>query len=186
MPPTTPTTPTPPTTPPAAPKPRAIDRARKAFHGVGRQRVLIPEWASEEGEPLAVYFTPLSQADLEALTVQAPKSPYEEHCYLLIAKLRDEQGQPLFDFRDKHSLMTEVESSIILRLKNLIWSTSSIATVDEAKQVLGDDKSLEFRLMLADRLNKSIDEVNQWPLTHLVLWSAYCSMNPQKPGVPTL
>jgi hypothetical protein len=177
---------------PAAPpatnghRPRAIDRARKAFHGVGRQRHEVPEWPDEAGQPLEVFFTPLSQADLEALSVQSPKTVYEEHVYLLITKLRDDQGQPLFDYRDKQALMTEVESSVILRLKNAIWATSSIQTVDEAKAILGQDTALEFRMLLADRLNKSIEEVNSWPLTHLVLWAAYCSLHPHKPGVPAL
>ncbi len=166
--------------------PRAIDRARKAYHGIGRQRLEIPEWPDDEGRPLEVFFEPLSQADLEHLTVQNPKTVYEEHVYLLIKKLRDDQGQPLFDYRDKMALMGEVEAGIILRLKNAIWNSSSIQTVDEAKQILGEDQALEFRLMLADRLNRSLDEVNAWPLTHLVLWAAYCTLHPAKAGVPSL
>jgi hypothetical protein len=167
-------------------RPRAIDRARRAFHGVGRKRVEIAEWPDEDGRPFEAFFEPLTQADLEYLTLQQCKSPYEEHCYLLMRKLRDDQNLPVFDARDKITLMNEVEASVILRLKTEIWATSSIATVDEAKTVLGADGALEFRMMLADRLNKSIDEVNQWPLTHLVLWAAYCSIHPQKPGVPAL
>ena len=168
------------------PPPRAIDRARKAYHGVGRQRLEVQEWPDDEGRPLEVFFEPLSQADLEHLTAQNPKSVYEEHVYLVINKLRDDQGQPLFDYRDKIALMHEVEAGIILRLKNAIWNSSSISTVDEAKQVLGQDSALEFRMMLADRLNVSLETVNSWPLTHLVLWAAYCTMNPAKAGVPSL
>ena len=167
-------------------RPRAIDRARKAYHGVGRQRLEVPEWPDDQGHPLEVFFEPLSQADLEHLTAQNPTSVYQEHVYLLINKLRDDQGQPLFDYRDKIALMHEVEAGIILRLKNAIWSTSSIQTVDEAKNILGTDQALEFRMMLADRLNVSLDTVNGWPLNHLVLWAAWITLHPTKAGVPSL
>lgn len=163
-------------------RPRAIDRARKAFHGIGRTRMEIAEWPDDEGRPLEVFFDPLTQADLEALSLDSPKTAYDEHVVLLIRKLRDEHGQPLFDYRDKHSLMHEVEASIVQRIKNAIWSTSSISTIDEATQILGQDRALAFRLMIADRLSQSLETVNGWPLAHLVLWAAYCGQHPMKAG----
>ena len=46
------------------PKPRAIDRVRRAYHSVQRQRLPVPEWAGEDGAPLEVFFAPLSSSDL--------------------------------------------------------------------------------------------------------------------------
>lgn len=154
-------------------RPRAIDRARKAFHLVGRRLLeAVPEWVDEEGRPLEVYATPITQADLEAITARVPKGGYEETVALLIMKLRDETNQPLFTWQDKHTLMTEVESAVLIRLKNAVWNLSSIQTVDQARQILGDDKALAFRVRLARVMGKSLDEVNSWAPDTLTLFCA--------------
>lgn len=162
---------------------RAIDRVTRAYHGVGRQRIEVPEWADDESQPLELFIEPLSQADFEAIYAANPTmTGFEETVRLIIRKTRDDQGNPLFDARDLHALMHECHSAILTRIRTAIMAASTPKTVDEAKQILGEDTALAFRMMIADRLNKSLGEVTEWPMAHLLLWSAYCSLNPVKAG----
>lgn len=160
---------------------RAIDRARKAYHTIGRQRLeVVKEWTDDDGQPLETFASPITQADLEAIAAREPKTGYEEAVMLLVMKLRDDAGQPLFGWQDKHSLMTEVEAAIIIRLKNAIWNLSSIASVDQAKQILGEDRALAFRVRLSRLMGKSLEEVNGWTNDMLTLYCADMTMEAEE------
>lgn len=158
---------------------RAIDRARSAWTAT-RDMVEVPEWADDSGTPLEVFFTRLTAADHEAVRAREPKTDADTNVLLLIHKARDEQGKNLFEFGDRHMLLAEVEYAIILRVIGAMLRGRQIASVDEAKTILGDDKALAFRMALAEHLHKSLDEVEAMPVNELTLWAGFFAIKAEE------
>lgn len=118
-----------------APKRRAIDRVRSAFHAT-RDKMLVPEWSTPE-EPFELFYTPITAADDEAVEAREPKSTAERHVLFFIIKARDEHGKPLFEFGDKYTLLTEAEYSVVLRCVTAMYSLTGVRTLEEAKKNSG-------------------------------------------------
>ena len=150
---------------------RIIDRARQKFNSL-RERYVCKEWGEDDEHPLEVFFAPMTVNDLEAIDARSPKTHHDRNVFTLILKARDEQNQPLFQWGDAISLKTEVEYGIILDIVTAINNLRTITTVDQAKAILGEDGALAFRVRLARLMGKGLEEVQNWPIDHLMLFAA--------------
>ena len=155
----------------AVPSSRLIDRARQKFNSL-HERYLCKEWGEDDTHPLEVFFSPITVNDLEAIDARNPITHHDRNVLTLILKARDEQNQPLFQWGDAISLKTEVEYGVILDIVTAINSLRTIATVDQARVILGEDGALAFRVRLARLMGKGLEEVQAWPIDHLMLFAA--------------
>ena len=96
---------------------RPIDYVRQAFCAVGTREIAVPEWSTDD-YPFLIYYTPITPAEEEAIRARDPKPGAEYNVSVLILKAKDAQGQPLFQWGDKHSLMHSCDYLTIIRLVN--------------------------------------------------------------------
>lgn len=83
------------------------------------ERTEVPEWG-EEGEPLEVYATPLTLAELDKIQKYAAGNEVLLSVYTVIFKAMDADGQLLFKLSDKHLLLTGANPAAVGRLANWI------------------------------------------------------------------
>lgn len=110
--------------------PRLIDHIRQQFHAA-RQSILIPEWG-REGDPLEIFWTPLTAHESESIKVRAPKSEADYNLLVLMSKARTSEGGPLFELGDRYMLETEADYTVIVRVVNAMLAP--ILSVDDAKK----------------------------------------------------
>jgi hypothetical protein len=112
---------------------RAIDRVRRHFETKGElRRIDVAEWADEQGDPLAVFYKPLTVKTKDRL-----KKLNEEYgntvewlVNILIDQARDAQDQPLFTLEDKAVLMRRADPAIVERIATVILTDcGDIATL---------------------------------------------------------
>jgi hypothetical protein len=109
---------------------RPIDYVRQAFFAVGTRELAVPEWSTDD-YPFTIWYTPITPADEDAIRARDPKPGAEYNVAVLITKAKDAQGQPLFQWGDKHALMTNCDYLTIIRLVN---EMSRTLTAEEAKK----------------------------------------------------
>ena len=169
---------------------RAIDYVRSAFFRT-REALAVPEWPAADGTPLEIFFTPITAANMNEVNTRTsvmdpitgiPKptaTVHERNIVLFIMKARDDANAPLFQWGDKDALLAESDYAVITRVvqaMNDCGAVRALASVDEAKAILGSDAALHFRMSLADYLKKSLDDIEAMPLQHLTLWAAFLAL----------
>lgn len=126
-----------------APALRPIDRIRRAYNR-SLHRIEVPEWADEAtGQPFAVYFGVLTQADFDVLKTAAEEMGGTgsgggldaRSLRLLIHKALGEDGKPLFTMGDYEYLRTEVPIGVLQRLVTFMWKNGTL-TPTEAKDAV--------------------------------------------------
>lgn len=150
---------------------RPIDRVRQAYQKA-RDMVRVPEWPDEDGNPLEVFFTPLTYAEHQQIIGYNPQGNHEYNVYTLIAKARDAEGAPLFTPGDLATLKGEASYNVIIRIVSAINELGGLASVDEVKSLLGEDHALRFRVQLSLVLGKTIEEIAAMPTRDMTLYLA--------------
>src|SRR5262249_16716677 len=116
---------------------RAIDRIRAAF----AQRSWpfeLPEYPDENGKPMVWHFFPLTTADIDAALIGVKDgeiTAHEKNVRILIAKARDENGQPLFNSGDFYTLMNNVPFRTLVRATDFMYACGCLS-VREAEDEL--------------------------------------------------
>src|SRR5262245_47117681 len=105
---------------------RPIDYVRQAFFAAGTREIAVPEWSTDD-YPFTIHFTPITPAEEEAIRARDPKPGAEYNVAGLMFKAKDAQGQSLFQWGDKHSLMTSCDYMTIIRLVNEMSRTMTEA-----------------------------------------------------------
>ena len=83
---------------------RAIDMIRDTYMGEKRC-ITIPEWKDRrDGEPLSLWFGPITPAAMEKVDDRNPKTNLDRQFLLLVSMATDEGGKPLFEFGDVKQL----------------------------------------------------------------------------------
>ena len=103
---------------------RPIDYVRQAFFAAGTRELAVPEWSTDD-YPFTLWYTPITPAEEDAIRARDPKPGAEYNVTVLIAKAKDAQGQPLFQWGDKHALMHSCDYLTIIRLVNEMSRTLS-------------------------------------------------------------
>jgi hypothetical protein len=113
----------------------------KSRYQQSRQSVEVREW-SDTGEPLVVFFSPISSADVDKARSLARNrddnaSDALENCYLLVTKAEDEAGEKLFGLGDAMALYRQGGYLTVQRVVNQMYLTSLKAK--EARQAIDED-----------------------------------------------
>jgi hypothetical protein len=105
------------------------------------QRILVPELPDDEGQPLEVFYTPLTGVDDQAIEARDPKTGAERALYRLIHKANDDEGNALFQWRDAPVLLREMPYQVVLRIVSIIMGLepNKTPTVEAAKKDIQAD-----------------------------------------------
>lgn len=121
-----------------------MERVRKAFQ-TAPQRLLLPELPDEHGQPLEVFYTPMTGVDEQTIETRDPQSGAERATLRFILKARNDEGRALFRWDDLSVLMKEMPFGVILRVVNTVMGLDSRpVTVEEAKTHLESDPPSTF------------------------------------------
>lgn len=112
---------------------RAIDSIAKRHQGL-RRPITVPEWAGPDGEPLTLYFGPLTTADMDDVAARLRKDdgidaehPAREHdrrLGLLIMKAEDEDGNRVFEWGDMIQLREKAEWHVLQRILAFMYGSA--------------------------------------------------------------
>lgn len=97
---------------------KAIESVKRHFAKKGTRCIEVPEWQTDEGQPLQVFYDPLTverKDHLRGLNVDLGDT-MEWIVEVLIMEARDGQGVPLFNKADKPALLTRADPTIIERV----------------------------------------------------------------------
>lgn len=104
---------------------KVIDRVRAHYDkgtGDGRAFIDVPEWG-EEGEPLRIYWTPLTVR--EARAARRKDGSEADFPALVATKAQDAAGKPMFpDIEDAHILATAADAAVVNRIAIAMATTS--------------------------------------------------------------
>lgn len=97
---------------------KAIDRARIHFSTRDQNRLEVPEWPDDEGNPLVVTWRPLTVKDRDRQLKfrRDYGETIETAVHIMIQFAKDEDGEPLFSLADKPVLMRQASPEVILRI----------------------------------------------------------------------
>ena len=136
-------------------------RHYERFCGVGRISVSVPEWADEDGNALVVYWRPFTLRD-HGVIFGAEPADARTYAKVLARKAEDAAGKKLFpEGEDLHVLLTQADGSVVRRLAEDIMRSP---TVHEMADKLRRDGLRMAMHRLADRLGKTIDEIEAMPV----------------------
>lgn len=93
--------------------------------------VLVPEWSSNEKEPLKIYYKPMNLVDQNKIFKFVREGSLESLVETLIVRARNEDGSKMFKPVHKTEFMRQVDPRVIERI------CEAMATDDE-KDYSGD------------------------------------------------
>lgn len=93
---------------------RVLDKAVAHFQGYGIQHMDVPEWG-DDGQPLRVFWKPMTMRE-RIKHMQGDYQPGDRMTRLIIDKLMDEAGKPIFTLDDHAKLMNHVDPVVVVRI----------------------------------------------------------------------
>lgn len=94
---------------------RALERIRRAYP-TAPQRLVVPEFPDDEGNPLEVFYWPKTGRDEQTIDAREPKDQAERWVYTLILKAMDDQGKPLFQWGEARQLLQYLSFEVLARI----------------------------------------------------------------------
>lgn len=116
-----------------------MERVRKSYSSAP-QRLLMPEWADEQGNPMEIFYTPYTGLDDQTIDAREPKSGAERLILRFILKAHDDTGRAIFRWSDSAALLKEVPYDLIVRVVAAVMNATP--TVADARAELDADPNL--------------------------------------------
>ena len=115
----------------------AVDAIRQSYMGE-RRCITVPEWKwPQTGEPMDLWFGPITPSDMEKVDAHDPSNNLERQLLLLVTTATDEGGKPLFEFGHIKHLKDITEFTVLQRVFDFMLS-SWLDKADAEKKVDGD------------------------------------------------
>ncbi len=154
----------------------AIDNAKKHFAEQDVKVIEVPEWG-DENKPLKIYSKPLTLAETSKLYKMSKEDDLTMMAYVLIYKALDENGDKLFDLADKNALLNHVDREILVSVAQQIMGQEPI---EDTKKKLIKDSNLYVQYALAEKLGKTLQEIQQISVQEYQGWIAYLELAEEK------
>jgi hypothetical protein len=116
-----------------------MERVKRSYSSAP-QRLLMPEWPDEHGNPMEIFYTPYTGLDDQTIDAREPKSGAERVVLRFILKAHDDAGRALFRWSDATTLLKEAPLDLIMRVVNVVMTTTP--TVAQARAELDVDPNL--------------------------------------------
>jgi uncharacterized cupredoxin-like copper-binding protein len=97
------------------------------------QSIEIPEWKDGQGNPLRIYYKPMTVADRIRIRKHA-KNDAELTIEVIIAKAIDAEGNPIFTREHKMELLRNVSASVLDRIALEINGDPEVLDVEEQEK----------------------------------------------------
>lgn len=115
----------------------AIDAIRQSYMGE-RRSITVPEWKwPKTGEPMDLWFGPITTSDMEKVDAHNPKNNLERQLLLLVSTATDEGGKPMFEFGHIRHLKDTTEFTVLQRVFDFMLS--SWLDKEEATKRIAED-----------------------------------------------
>lgn len=95
-----------------------------------RKKIEVDAWGDGEN-PLAIYSTPITLAELKKIRQQSKGNNYEAIVYGVILKAEKEDGSKMFDLEDKIFFLEQADSELVSEIYNQM--NTSIGFEEAAK-----------------------------------------------------
>lgn len=118
-----------------------MERVKRSYTSAP-QRLLMPEWADEQGNPMEIFYTPYTGLDDQTIDAREPKSGAERLVLRFILKAHDDAGRALFRWSDATALLKDVPFDLLVRVVSAVMSTQP--GLAEARVELENDPNLTF------------------------------------------
>ncbi len=119
---------------------RAIDVIRQSYMGE-RRCIAVPEWKDPQtGEPLSLWFSPITPSAMEKVDDRNPKTNLDRSLLLLVQMAQDEGGKPLFQFGDVRHIKDNTEFTVLQRVFDFMFS-SLLEKMDAEELIKSDPTS---------------------------------------------
>jgi hypothetical protein len=119
---------------------RAIDVIRHSYMGE-RRCITVLEWKDPQtGEPLDLWFSPITPSAMEKVDDRNPKTNLDRSLLLLVQMAQDEGGKPLFEFGDVRHIKDNTEFTVLQRVFDFMFS-SLLEKVDAQQRIESDPTS---------------------------------------------
>ena len=105
---------------------RAIDKAKNHFKTLEVQRIEVPEWGDDEGNPLVIFVSPLTLHETSTLFQLSKSDEMEMLAQAIILKSLDEEGKKHFNIGDKLFLMNNCDRDVVVRVAGEIMGTMDV------------------------------------------------------------
>ena len=148
---------------------KAIERAKTHFAEQDVRVIKVPEWG-EEDKPLEIYSKPLTLSETSKLYKMSKNDELSMMAYVLIYKALDENGDKLFTLDDKGSLLNNVDQEVLVRVATQIMGQEPI---EDVKKKLIEDVNLYSQYALAEKLGKTLQELQKISIQEYQGWIAY-------------
>ena len=116
-----------------------MERVRKSYTSAP-QRLLMPEWPDEQGNPMEIFYTPYTGLDDQTIDAREPKSGAERLVSRFILKAHDDAGRAIFRWSDATALLKDVPFDLLVRVVSAVMS--STPGLAEARAELDADPNL--------------------------------------------
>src|SRR5688500_4187818 len=116
-----------------------MERVKRSYSSAP-QRLLMPEWPDEQGNPMEIFYTPYTGLDDQTIDAREPKSGAERLVLRFILKAHDDAGRALFRWSDATALLKEVPFDLLVRVVSAVMST--MPGLAEARAELDADPNL--------------------------------------------
>lgn len=107
------------------------DRVRANYDRMRRRRIEIPEWGTEEARPLVAFYDPMTIADRRRLGDKARNGDVGMYVDVLINKLKDADGKPIFTEEDRPVLQSQSDASVVIRVGLAIMAGRSNEDIEK-------------------------------------------------------
>ena len=118
-----------------------MERVKRSYTSAP-QRLLMPEWADEHGNPMEIFYTPYTGLDDQTIDAREPKSGTERLILRFILKAHVDAGRAIFRWSDATALLKEVPYHLIVRVVGAMMKETP--GVEEARAELDADPNLTF------------------------------------------
>jgi hypothetical protein len=118
-----------------------MERVKRSYSSAP-QRLLMPEWPDEQGNPMEIFYTPYTGLDDQTIDAREPKSGAERVVLRFILKAHNDAGRAIFRWSDATALLKEVPFDLLLRVVTATMQTTP--TVADARGELDADPNLTF------------------------------------------
>jgi hypothetical protein len=109
---------------------RLIDKVVQHYDAKGKLKIEVPEWADEEFDG-CIYYTPVTLIERNKLMPELKKENLDFIVAVIVMKAEDEDGNKLFDLKDKLKLKQHADYHLLDNLANQILQGVTVEEVGE-------------------------------------------------------
>jgi len=136
-----------------------VKRHYQQFCGDGRRSIVVPEWSDEDGPAFVIYWKPFTVGDHIRFFGGEGKTDSGVYSKLVVYKAEHLDGKKIFaELEDASVLRIQADFSVVRRIAEEIMTSP---TIQEFAAKLRDDAMLMTLHGLADRLGKTVEELEQ-------------------------